>query len=181
MLWAALRKVKRSHIACSRAIFREVSDRPISCPGSYSITDHLDDGRTSTADYTVNVEVQAAQIPAEAKGLETKLALDRVYFPTARPTVADPPGVSGESAESSGVTRNRFQSHLQATGPCNPSRATRIGAWERTKSFPVEHGISARTIEAQALGKQENLDAEQVKQLVEQNPRLSIEERKDSS
>ena len=51
---------------------------------------------------------------------------------------------------------------------------------ERTKSFPVEHGISARTIEAQALGKQENLDAEQVKQLVEPNPRLSIEERKDS-
>jgi outer membrane protein OmpA-like peptidoglycan-associated protein len=48
---------------------------------------------------------------------------------------------------------------------------------ERAKSFLVEHGVPAANIETRALGKQENLDAEQVKQLVEQNPDLSDEER----
>ena len=48
---------------------------------------------------------------------------------------------------------------------------------ERTKSFLVEHGVPAANIETQSLGKQENLDAEQVKQLVDQNPDLSNDER----
>ena len=48
---------------------------------------------------------------------------------------------------------------------------------ERTKSFLVEHGVPAANIETRSLGKQENLDAEQVKQLIEQNPDLSNEER----
>ena len=48
---------------------------------------------------------------------------------------------------------------------------------ERTKSFLVEHGVPAANIETRSFGKQENLDAEQVKQLIEQNPDLSNEER----
>jgi outer membrane protein OmpA-like peptidoglycan-associated protein len=48
---------------------------------------------------------------------------------------------------------------------------------ERTKSFLVEHGVPDANIETRALGNQENLDAEQVKQLIGQNPDLSNEER----
>ena len=48
---------------------------------------------------------------------------------------------------------------------------------ERAKSFLVESGVPDANIETRALGKEENLDAEQVKQLVDQNPDLSDEER----
>src|SRR4029077_8777451 len=48
-------------------------------PGSYSITGHVDDGRTGTADCAANVDVQAAQLPAEVKQLEATLALHSIY------------------------------------------------------------------------------------------------------
>jgi hypothetical protein len=41
----------------------------------------------------------------------------------------------------------------------------------------VGHGIPADHIETRALGKEENLDAAQMKQLIEQNPDLSDAER----
>jgi len=161
-------------------------------PGSYSITGHVDDGRTGTADCTANVEVQAAQLPAEVKQLETTLALHSIYFPTGRPMVANPTGGLVESQQkvllSLANDFNRYltfkpQAHLILEGHAD-SRGTieynkdlterRVG---RTKSFLVEHGIPAANIETRALGEQENLDAEQVKQLVEQNPDLGNEER----
>ena len=46
-----------------------------------------------------------------------------------------------------------------------------------TKGFLVEHGVPAANIETRALGDQQNLDAAQVKQLVDQNPDLSNDER----
>ena len=58
-------------------------------PGSYTITGHVDDGRTGTADCTVSVDVQAAQLPPEVKELEIRLSLHSIYFPTGRPTAAD--------------------------------------------------------------------------------------------
>jgi hypothetical protein len=61
-------------------------------PGAYTVTGHVDDGRTGTADYTVNIDVQAPPPPPEIKELETRLALHSIYFPTARPTEANPDG-----------------------------------------------------------------------------------------
>jgi OmpA family len=46
-----------------------------------------------------------------------------------------------------------------------------------TKGFLTEHRVPAANIETRALGKQENLDAEQVRELVQKNPDLSAEER----
>ena len=51
---------------------------------------------------------------------------------------------------------------------------------ERAKGFLVEHGVPAANIETRSFGKQENLDAEQVKQLMEQNPDLSERSGKES-
>jgi opacity protein-like surface antigen len=61
-------------------------------PGAYTITGHVDDGRSGTADCTVNIDVQAPPPPPEIKQLETRLALHSIYFPTARPTEANPEG-----------------------------------------------------------------------------------------
>jgi hypothetical protein len=48
---------------------------------------------------------------------------------------------------------------------------------ERTKTFLVEHGVPAANIETRALGKQQNMDTAAVKQLVDNNPDLTPEER----
>ena len=80
-------------------------------PGAYTITGHVDDGRTGTADCTVNVDVQAAQLRAvqpqpEVKELETRLALHSLYFPTARlQGDRSDRRLSGESTSSPANTR----------------------------------------------------------------------------
>jgi hypothetical protein len=47
----------------------------------------------------------------------------------------------------------------------------------RTKQFLIERGVPEAKIETRGLGKEQNLTAAQVKELVEQNPDLSAEER----
>jgi len=48
---------------------------------------------------------------------------------------------------------------------------------EIAKNFLVEQGVPAYHLETQGLGEDQNLTADQVKQMVEQNPELSEEER----
>jgi OmpA family len=47
----------------------------------------------------------------------------------------------------------------------------------RTKNFLVEHGVPAASIDTRAVGEEDNLTADQGKQLVDENPDLSPEER----
>lgn len=161
-------------------------------PGPYTVTGRVDDGRSGTADCQVIVEVKAVQVPAEVRELETRLALHSIYFQTARPTIANPGGGLVESQEKvllslakdfARYLTFRPQAHLILEG-----HADRRGSEEynkalterrvgRTKSFLMEHGVPGENIETRAMGKQENLDAEQVKQLIESNPELSAEER----
>jgi outer membrane protein OmpA-like peptidoglycan-associated protein len=157
--------------------------------GPYSITGHVDDGRGGTAECTVNVQVQQ---PAEVKELETRLALHSIYFPTARPTIANPTGGLVQSQQEVLVVLakdfNRYltfksdahlilEGHADRRGSVDYNKELTERRVERAKSFLVEHGVPAGNIETRALGKEENLDAEQVKQLVDQNPDLSDEER----
>ena len=161
-------------------------------PGLYTITGHVDDGRDGTADCSLSVDVQAPQPPAEVRELETRLALHSIYFPTARPTIANPTGGLVESQQkvllSLATDFNRYltfkpQAHLILEGHADRRGSIEYNQnlterrVERTKSFLVEHGVPDANIETRALGNQENLDAEQVKQLIGQNPDLSNEER----
>jgi outer membrane protein OmpA-like peptidoglycan-associated protein/opacity protein-like surface antigen len=166
-------------------------------PGEYTITGRVDDGRSGTAECMVHVGVLAAQLPAveaplEVQQLEARLALHSIYFATERPTVPNPTGGLVESQENVllllAADFNRYlnfkpQAHLILEG-----HADRRGSIEynnglterrvtRAKSFLVEHGVPAENIETRSLGKQDNLDAEQVRQLIDQNPELSNEEK----
>jgi outer membrane protein OmpA-like peptidoglycan-associated protein/opacity protein-like surface antigen len=165
-------------------------------PGSYSINGRVDDGRGGAADCAVNVDVQAVKVvepPAEQVQLESRLALHSIYFPTARPTVEHPEAGLVQSQEDvlSALATDfvryltfKPDAHLTLEG-----HADRRGAVEynqhlterrvdRTKSFLVAHGVPAASIETKAFGKEQNLDAAQVKQLLEDNPDLSPDERK---
>ncbi|MHB8542154.1 MAG: OmpA family protein [Candidatus Acidiferrales bacterium] len=161
-------------------------------PGSYTISGHLEDARTGTADCAVTVDVQAAAVPAEVKQLEARLSLHSIYFATARPTIANPN--AGLVASQQKVLRslardfNRYltfkpdahlilEGHADRRGSPAFNKALTERRVERTKSFLVEHGVPAADIETHALGAEQNLSAAQVKQLIAQNPDLTNAER----
>jgi outer membrane protein OmpA-like peptidoglycan-associated protein len=161
-------------------------------PGSYTISGHVDDGRAGTADCTLSIDVQAAQPPPEVKELETRLALHSIYFPTARPTVANPTGGLVESQQkillSLAADFSRYltfkpdahlilEGHADHRGSIEYNKDLTERRVDATKSFLIGHGIPGNNIETRALGKEDNLDAAQVKQLVDENPDLSNEER----
>jgi outer membrane protein OmpA-like peptidoglycan-associated protein len=161
-------------------------------PGPYTVSGRVDDGRGGTADCTVNVQVEAARVPAEVQELEARLALHSIYFATARPTVANPTGGLVESQEEVLLALARdfaryltfkpqahliLQGHADHRGSEEFNKALTERRVERTKSFLTEHGVPAGNVETQALGENDNLSADQVKQLIEQNPDLNDEER----
>ena len=161
-------------------------------PGPYTVSGHADDSRGGTADCTVNVQVEAARIPAEVTELEARLALHSIYFATARPTVSNPTGGLVESQQNVllALARdfNRYltfkpqahlilQGHADHRGSEEYNKALTERRVARTKSFLAEHGVPADHVETQARGEDDNLSPKQVQQLIEQNPDLSNEEK----
>ena len=49
---------------------------------------------------------------------------------------------------------------------------------DRVKSYLVDHGIPAASIETQAFGKEKNLTDKEVRTLTDQNPNISTEDKK---
>ena len=159
-------------------------------PNRHTVTGRVNDGRGGAADCSVNVDVQRL---AEEKQLETRLALHSIYFQTARPTVSNPSGGLVESQQE--VLRTLagdfkryltfkpdahliLNGHADVRGSVEYNKALTERRVARTKSFLVEQGVPAASIETRAFGKQDNLNAGQVRQLIEQNPDLSAEDRR---
>jgi outer membrane protein OmpA-like peptidoglycan-associated protein/opacity protein-like surface antigen len=157
-------------------------------PGSYTTIGHVNDGRSGTADCTVSMDVQA---PAEEKALETRLSLHSIYFATARPTEGNPTGGLVESQQK--VLRalaqdfNRYlmfepqarltlEGHADQRGSIEYNQRITERRVERAKNFLVEHGVPGGNIETRAVGKQDDLDADQVKQQMKDNPDLSADD-----
>jgi len=162
-------------------------------PGPYTITGHVDDGRTGTADCSVVVQVEAVKIPQEVVELEHRLALHSIYFQTARPRPDDPTGGLVPSQENAllklSTDFNRYltfkpqahlilQGHADHRGTPEFNKALTEHRVERTRNFLTEHGVPADNIETRALGDEDNLTPEQVEQLVADNPDLSPDERR---
>jgi len=159
-------------------------------PGSYTVTGHVDDAHNGTADCTVNVEAQAPPVPPEVRQLEQRLALHSIYFQTDRPKDAVD-GIVESQQEVLSTLADDFKryltfkpdAHLNLEGHCDRrgsieyNQALGERRVERTKSFLVEHGVPEGSIQTQSFGKQQELDADQVRQLIEKNPELSAEER----
>jgi outer membrane protein OmpA-like peptidoglycan-associated protein/opacity protein-like surface antigen len=158
-------------------------------PGQLTISGQVNDGRNGTADCTLYVDVQA---PPEIKELETRLALHSIYFPTARPTAANPTGGLVESQEKvlEALAKDfvRYltfkpeahlilEAHADRRGPVDYNKQLTDRRVERSKSFLVEHGVPAANIETRSLGKADNLNEAQVKELIDQNPDLTPDER----
>jgi outer membrane protein OmpA-like peptidoglycan-associated protein len=152
--------------------------------GSYTVTctaDNREGGRTSA---TTTVDVQAP------KELEARLALHSIYFPTDRPSVANPTGGLLESQQkrldslaSDFLQYLKYKSdakliltgHADKRGPAAYNLKLSERRVESVRHYLVEHGVPADHFETKALGEEQNLTADQVKALVEQSTTLSDE------
>jgi outer membrane protein OmpA-like peptidoglycan-associated protein len=161
-------------------------------PNRYTVQGRVDDGRGNTADCSVNVDVQMPQGAAPPAELEARLALHSIYFPTAQPTAEHAQGGLTESQQtilrtlaSDFKTYLTFKpdAHLTLEGHADPRGSVEYNdalterRVARSKSFLVEQGVPAASIETRSLGKQHLLTSAQVKQQMENNPEITQEDR----
>lgn len=129
----------------------------------------------------------------EAPKVEIHVTLNSVYFPTNQPTVRKPEGGLLDSqqkvllalaADFKKYLENKpdatlvLTGHTDIRGSAKYNQALSERRANRAKQFLTENGIPAANIETRGVGKEENLTADQVKQLVEQQANLSDAERK---
>jgi outer membrane protein OmpA-like peptidoglycan-associated protein len=153
-----------------------------------------DKGQTATASTSVTIAPPPPPPapPAEQVRLESRLALHSVFFPTAQPRAEHPEGglvASQEGTLTSLATdfksyltfkpdaRLTLSGHCDVRGSVEYNQALSERRVARTKQFLVEQGVPEAAIQTRGLGKDEELTADQVKALVEQNPDLSDTER----
>jgi len=166
-------------------------------PGSITVTCTVSDDRRPalTASATTIVAVEAPppiEPPAEVKELESKLALHSIYFQTARPTDKNPGGGLMESQQeilialATGFQRYltfRPEAHLILGGHADNrgteeyNKVLTERRVERAKSFLAEHGVPSGSIDVRSFGKEDELNSEQVRTQIGQNPDLSQDDR----
>ena len=148
------------------------------------------DTRTAALHIVGSIEVAQG---ATAEVLELKLSLNSVYFPTDLPTKAKPEGglVSSQTQLLQELVANLKQylqfspdahlileGHADKRGSVEYNLALSERRAERVRSFLVEQGINVANLETKGFGKGQNLDAAAVKQLAEQIPDLTAQDRK---
>jgi outer membrane protein OmpA-like peptidoglycan-associated protein/opacity protein-like surface antigen len=157
-----------------------------------NVTD--DKGQMATANTTVTILAPPPPPapPAEQVRLEVRLALHSIFFPTAQPRAEKPNGGLVASQEGTLTTlATDFKSyltfkpdahlilsgHADARGSAEYNQALTERRVTRTKQFLIEQGVPEGSIETRSLGKEQELTADQVKELVEQNSELSATDR----
>jgi outer membrane protein OmpA-like peptidoglycan-associated protein len=164
-------------------------------PGTITVNCNVSDDRnpalTASATTTVNVEAPPPP-PPEIKELEGRLALHSIYFATARPTEKNPGGglVESQQAVLTALANdfNRYLTfkpdahlilggHADVRGSVEYNKGLTERRVERTKGYLIEHGVPAGSIEVKSFGKEDELSDDQVKQLMQDDPDMSAEER----
>jgi outer membrane protein OmpA-like peptidoglycan-associated protein len=170
-------------------------------PGLITVTCTASDDRnpplTASATTMVNVEAPPppAPIPApapQANQLEARLALHSIYFQTARPTTPNPQSGLLDSQEEilrtlaeDYVSYLKFMpnAHLILGGHADPRGSVEYNKGltqrrvDRTKLYLVAHGVPEDHIETRSFGKEDELNADQIRQQIADNPDLAPEDR----
>lgn len=161
--------------------------------GHYSINGHVEDGRGGAADCELGIELQSPPPPPEMVELETRLSLHSIYFPTARPSEANPTGgLVGSQEQILDKLASDFKRYLTFSPDAHlilGGHADSRGAVEfnksltdrrvaRTRNFLVEHGVPPDHIDTRSFGEENQLTPEETKEQIAQNPDLTPDERK---
>jgi len=152
---------------------------------TYTLNARNDCGGTGTQTATLHL-VGSIEQP------EIKLSMRSVYFPTDQPrTVKSEKALLPSEQETLTSIAAAFKQyltvhpdahlilagHADKRGPEAYNKPLSERRALLAKKFLVEQGIPEANIETQAYGKEKNLNADEVKQLLEQNTNLSAEER----
>ncbi len=175
------------------ATFDSAGASPGEIPIACNVSD--DKGQTATASAVVTITVPpppVAQPNPEVVRLEARLALHSIFFPTDLPRITNPNGGLVASQQGTLTTLatdfKRYlelkpdahlilSGHTDARGSVEYNQALSERRVASTKQFLIGLGVPEGSIETRALGKEQELTTDQVKELVEQNPDLSAAER----
>jgi len=167
-------------------------------PGEVTITCNVADDKDHSASATAMVTITAPPPPPppaptpEQVQLEARLALHSIFFPTDRPRVDNPDGGLVASQKEMLTTlatdfkryleikpgaQLTLTGHTDARGSAEYNQALSERRVDTTKQFLISQGVPAGSIQTRGLGKEQQLTADQVKALVNQNPDLSAAER----
>jgi len=168
-------------------------------PGTVEVTCSVVDDKGHTASSTASLAIIAPPPPPppgpspEQIQLEQRLALHSVFFPTAQPTPKHPEGGLVESQQATLTSlaadfkrylefkpdaKLALTGHTDVRGSGEFNQALSERRVTRTKNFLVEHGVPEGSIATQAVGKEQQLTADQVKEMLQQNQQISEEQRK---
>lgn len=170
-------------------------------PGHITVTCNVSDDRLAplTASATTMITVEAPPPPPPAApapeqiALESRLALHSIYFPTARPSPANPQGGLVDSQadileklakDFVNYLKYKPDAHLILSGHADErgseeyNKALTQRRVDRTKNYLVEHGVPAGLIETRSMGKEQQLNATQIKEQMDQNQELTPADRK---
>ncbi len=152
-----------------------------------------DKGNSATAATTTITIARAPEAPApEQIRLEARLALHSVFFPTAQPKEIHPEGGLVESQQLILKTlaedfktylAMKPEAHLILTGHADVrgtpeyNQALTERRVNRVKQFLVGQGVVEKQIETRAVGEEQQLSQDQVRDLIQQNPDLTDSER----
>jgi outer membrane protein OmpA-like peptidoglycan-associated protein len=150
-----------------------------------------DKGNSAAAIATVTVASASESSPEQVR-LEARLALHSVFFPTAQPRAVHPEGGLVESQQLILKTLAtdfkvylaiKPEAHLILTGHADVrgtqeyNQALTERRVNRAKQFLTEQGIAEDQIQTRAVGKEQELSQDQVKDLIQSNPDLTDSER----
>ncbi len=164
--------------------------------GTAEITCKVSDNKGNTASANTTVNVEAPPPPPgpspEQKQLEARLALHSVFFPTNQPTASHPEGGLLPSQQTTLTTlatdfknyltikadaRLTLTGHADVRGSAAFNQALTERRVNRVKQFLVEQGVPEASLDTRAEGKENQLSADQVKTLVQENADLSDAQR----
>jgi outer membrane protein OmpA-like peptidoglycan-associated protein len=166
--------------------------------GPVAITCNVADDKGSTATAVANITIAPAPVVVaeqpspEQVRLEARLALHSVFFPTAQPRATKPEGGLVDSQQQilktlaedfKGYLAIKPDAHLILTGHADVrgteeyNQALTERRVNRAKQFLVEQGIAEDRIQTQAVGKEQELSQDEVKDLIQSNPNLTDSER----
>jgi hypothetical protein len=148
---------------------------------------------TRTASLHITGAIEPVISVEETTLLESRLAMNSIYFPTALPSKQDPSGglvMSQERALTDLATGFKrylearpdahliIQAHADQRGSKAYNQALSERRSNRVKQFLTAQGISPSALETEAFGSDQNLTAAEVRQLVDNNPNLTDTDRK---
>jgi outer membrane protein OmpA-like peptidoglycan-associated protein len=163
--------------------------------GPVAITCNVSDDKGGTASAVANVTIASAPVverSPEQVRLEARLALHSVFFPTAQPRATNPEGGLLESQQQTLKTlATDFKAYLTIKPEANLvltghadvrgtpayNQALTERRVHRAKQFLAEQGIAEGKIETRAVGEEQQLSPEEVKDLVQNNPDLTDSQR----